>query len=94
MTRHLFILSRRVPEFYSYLVERFADDDAVEVILDRRQALTSQVPERFAVDSGPDRRRRPEVDAELLTRSHTVVTISDTDGRQHQRSQFRRRRAS
>jgi len=68
MTRHLFILSRRDPDLYEYLKERFADDRAVEVILDRRRAPAA---------ASPDRRQRPDADAELLARSYTIVTISE-----------------
>ena len=94
MTRHVFILSRRVPELYSYLKERFAGDAAVEVILDRRHAQAAPVERPFAIGrGGRDRRQRPEADAELLTRSHTIVTISDA-GATHQRGSRLRRRVS
>lgn len=68
MTRHLFILSRRDPDLYEYLKERFADDRAVEVILDRRRTPGA---------IRPDRRQRPDADAELLARSYTIVTIGE-----------------
>jgi hypothetical protein len=73
MTRHLFILSRRDPELYSYLKERFAGDAAVEVIVDRRHTESGPTPG----SSGVDRRRRPDADAELLTRSYTIVTLAE-----------------
>jgi len=95
MTRHLFILSRRVPELYSYLKERFAGDEAVEVILDRRYADASDIEPRAGGErGGVDRRCRPDADAELLTRSHTIVTISDAVPTYRERSPLRRRRAS
>jgi hypothetical protein len=95
MTRHLFILSRRVPELYSYLKERFAGDDAVEVILDRRHGEPSQRGGPLALERGlGDRRRRPDADAELLTRSHTIVTLSDSATTYQRGSRLRRRRAS
>lgn len=78
MGRTLFIVSRQHPDLYAYLRERFATDTAVEVILDRRlgqrrqrQALT-EVDRRKA-----DRRVRPEVEVELQTRSHAIITIPE-----------------
>ena len=75
MIRHLFILSRRDPDLYSYLRERFAGDPAVELIVDRRHPDAGCKPALHSVD----RRRRPDADAELLSRSYTVVTISEYD---------------
>lgn len=80
MTRHLFILSRRDPDLYSYLKERFADDDAVEIIVDRRHAAPQAGQARAIHSDGQDRRCRPDADAELLVRSYTVVTVSDVPG--------------
>ena len=86
MVRHVFVLSRRDPDLYSYLKERFADDMAVEVIMDRRHAaLRAKVS-----GSTVDRRRHPDADAELVTRSYTIVTIPD-DGGDHQPLDRRRR---
>ena len=75
MTRHLFILSGRDPDLYSYLKERFAGDAAVELIVDRRQGHRGRTAVRYPID----RRKRPDADAELLTRSYTIVTVSDSD---------------
>jgi hypothetical protein len=67
--RTLFIVSRRHRDLYRYLRERFAADAAVEVILDRRTRTA-------AFDIGtPNRRHRPEVEAELETRSHAILTL-------------------
>jgi hypothetical protein len=79
MGRHLFVVSRRHPELFEYLRERFASDSAVEVILDRRVAQrrrreTPYDPERRRAD----RRQHPEVEIELQTRSHAIITIPDT----------------
>jgi hypothetical protein len=79
MGRNLFVVSRRHPDLYQYLRERFASDSAVEVILDRRVAQRRQQqathePERRRAE----RRRRPEVELELQTRSHAIITIPDT----------------
>ena len=86
MVRYVFVLSRRDPDLYSYLKERFADDMAVDVIMDRRHAaLTANVPGSIV-----DRRRHPDADAELVTRSYTIVTIPDAGG-DHQALNRRRR---
>ena len=76
MERTLFFVSRRHLDLYEYLCERFASDEAVEVILDRRltERRTRQAPygtERRRAD----RRRRPEVENELRTRSHAIITV-------------------
>ena len=68
-TRTLFIVARRHHDLYSYLRERFATDAAVEVILDRR-TQSSTVHFGYA-----NRRQRPEIEAELETRSHAILTL-------------------
>jgi hypothetical protein len=78
MGRTVFVVSRRHPDLYQYLRERFASDTAVEIILDRRvsqrrQRHTSHHVERRRVE----RRQRPEVEQELETRSHAIITIQD-----------------
>lgn len=78
MGRNVFVVSRRYPDLYEYLRERFASDTAVEVILDRRVAQRRRT--QAAVHSErrqSDRRRRPEVEIELETRSHAIITIPD-----------------
>jgi len=81
MGRNVFIVSRQHRDLYTYLRERFASDPAVEVILDRRfgqrrQRKTEVDAERRRVD----RRQRPEVEQELQTRSHAIITIEETTG--------------
>jgi hypothetical protein len=78
MGRTLFIVSRQDRDLYAYLGERFAADTAVEVILDRRVLKRRQQYAQQDVErrSG-DRRRRPEVEMELQTRSHAILTIPD-----------------
>ena len=78
MGRTLFIVSRQHPDLYAYLRERFATDTAVEVILDRRlvQRRQRDAP-RDAERRLADRRARPEVEIELRTRSHAIITIPD-----------------
>jgi hypothetical protein len=78
MGRTLFIVSRQHPDLYAYLRERFATDTAVEVILDRRltQRRQREAP-RDADRRIADRRARPEVEVELRSRSHAIITIPD-----------------
>lgn len=78
MGRVVFVVSRQHRDLYAYLSERFATDPAVEVVLDRRlgerrQRIAPPVTDRRRAD----RRRRPEVDAELQVRSHAIITLSD-----------------
>lgn len=70
VSRYLFIVSRREPGLYALLQERFAGDENVEVILDRR---TADAPS----DQRPrvERRRRPEVNEEIRTRAYAVVSL-------------------
>jgi hypothetical protein len=76
MARNLFIVSRYHPDLFSYLKERFNGDDAVEIILDRRSRQRRHRHEAPNVERRRcDRRCRPEVDAELRTRSHAILTI-------------------
>jgi hypothetical protein len=81
MGRNLFIVSRKHPDLYSYLRERFASDRDVEVILDRRVAQRRQRNVRSEADRRRgERRRRPEVELELQRRSHAIITIPDPPG--------------
>lgn len=78
MGRNVFVVSRQHPDLYHYLRERFASDSAVEVVLDRRVSERRQRHTPYGTDRRRvDRRRRPEVERELQTRSHAVITISD-----------------
>ena len=78
MGRTLFIVSRQHPDLYAYLRERFASDTAVEVILDRRLGQRRQRAAQIATERRQaDRRTRPEVEAELKTRSHAIITIPE-----------------
>ena len=71
--RTMFIVSRQHFDLYSYLRERFAGDSGVDVILDRRRAASEQQRQLA------DRRQRPEVEIELTTRSHAILTLPPTD---------------
>ena len=75
MARTLFIISRRHTELYDYLRERFAGDDQVEVILDRRGAPDGDPVPWRGTEHRDERRSRPEVDTELESRSHAVITV-------------------
>jgi hypothetical protein len=70
MSPYLFIVSRRDHALFELLKERFAGDDKVEVILDRRMQPEPGAP------PGVDRRIRPEVTEEIRTRGYAVVTLS------------------
>jgi len=72
----LFIVSRDHPDLYAYLRERFATDRGVEVILDRRLGQRRQRARPSELERRQnDRRQRPEIDLELQTRSHAIITI-------------------
>jgi hypothetical protein len=73
--RHLIIVSRDHDFLYSYLLERFRDDQNVEVVLDRRkgerrQLSTSSGRERRSID----RRQHAEIEEELRSRSHAILS--------------------
>ena len=76
--RHLLIISRYHPGLYDYVRSRFAGEDNVEVILDRRRGrdrrnATATVPrERRSAD----RRVRQNVDDALRMESMQFVTIA------------------
>jgi hypothetical protein len=81
MGRNVFIVSRQHRDLYTYLRERFASDPAVEVILDRRFGQRRQHKAEVGAERRrADRRQRPEVEQELQTRSHAIITIEDTTG--------------
>jgi len=79
MGRTVFVVSREHRDLYTYLRERFAMDPAVEIILDRRvfERRQPQRPRACERRRLQDRRRRPEVEAELQTRSHAILTLPD-----------------
>jgi len=66
--RYLFVVSRRHPELYELLVERFEGDRNVEVILDRRSGPSGE--------PGPatERRRALSSATDLTIRSHVIIT--------------------
>jgi hypothetical protein len=76
MGRTVYVVARDHPELYAYLRDRFGAE--VEVILDRRVAQRRQVEMPHAPERRRgDRRTRLEVDVELQTRSHAIITVPD-----------------
>ena len=77
LPRHLLIISRYHQGLYDYVRARFASEDKVEVILDRRSGRDRRtvaggvMTERRATE----RRSRPHVDAALRMESMQFVTI-------------------
>lgn len=79
---HLLIVSRYQPGLYEYVRQRFAGEENVEVILDRRRGRDRRNrQEAPSVDrrSG-DRRVRGYVDRALRMESVQFITISPTAG--------------
>jgi len=74
--RHFLIISRYHPGLYDYVRARFADEDNVEVVLDRRRGRDRRMtPGRPAVDRrAAERRVRSHVDAALRMESMQFVT--------------------
>jgi hypothetical protein len=69
MPRYLFIVSRHEPALFALLQERFAGDENVEVILDRRTSTTppSGLP-------AVERRMRP-INDEIRAHAYAIVTL-------------------
>jgi hypothetical protein len=74
MARRLVIVSRQHPDLYVYLRDRLAAAADVAVILDRRvgERRRKQIPVERQ-HRRRDRRSRPDVDAQLRSRSHVIV---------------------
>lgn len=68
MPRYLFIVARGNTALFEYMKERFAHDENVAVILDRRASSAPTAP-------GVERRQHPEVNEEIRARSYAVVTL-------------------
>jgi hypothetical protein len=74
--RRLFVVARDHRSLYDYLRERFAGDEGVDVILDRRVRKCYQSPARHEPErSGSERRARAELDAQQLRVRGFVLTI-------------------
>src|SRR5262245_42332696 len=76
--RHLLIVSRQYRGLYEYVRARFADEDNVEVVLDRRRGRDRRtMPGRPTVDRrAAERRAHSHVDAALRLESMQFVTIA------------------
>ena len=79
-TRHLLIISRHHPGLYEYVRQRFAAEDKVQVVLDRRRGRDRRT-QRTAPEverRSTDRRSRPDIDAALRMESMQFLTIPPT----------------
>ena len=78
MAQYLFIVSGRHPDLYEYLHERFSGDPQARVILDRRlgdrRGRSDPVEREHRV---ADRRAHPDIDTDLQSRSHAIVTLGE-----------------
>lgn len=79
--RYLLIISRHHPGLYEYVRQRFAAEENVEVILDRRRGRErrNQREETGFERRTAERRARPDIDAALRMESMQFLTISRTD---------------
>ena len=86
--RHLLIISRYHPGLYDYVRARFAGEDNVEVILDRRAGRDRRrrTGRSTTERRTRDRRRRQYVDDALRMESMQFVTISRGAPLTHPRS--------
>ena len=75
--RHLLIISRYHPGLYDYVRARFAHEDNVEVVLDRRRGRDRRGTRGVANSErrSAERRVRPHVDMALRMESIQFVTI-------------------
>lgn len=75
MRRHLLIVSRGQAQLYGYLAQTFGEDDALQVVLDRRFAeRRRQRPDAH----DPERRRgdsRSRADLETKLQAHGYVFV-------------------
>jgi hypothetical protein len=77
MPRELFIVARDRPDLYRYLSQTFADADNVQVVWDRRADEGSRNgPEAGAERRQDERRRRPQVDADLRSVGYAFLSVS------------------
>jgi hypothetical protein len=67
--RYLFVVSRQHKQLFELLVERFQGDQNVEVVLDRRVAMSEH--------EVSDRRQRRSPRDDLSVRSHLIITRTD-----------------
>jgi hypothetical protein len=75
----LFVVSRRQPELYEYLVQQFGDEPDVTVLLDRRTGQRRQPAPPGPRDGErrrAERRRNTDAAYELLTMGYTAIRTS------------------
>jgi hypothetical protein len=77
------IISRYHPGLFDYVRARFAHEDNVEVVLDRRRGRDRRVTARKSgvERRSADRRIRPHVDVALRMESMQFVTVAPASGR-------------
>jgi hypothetical protein len=87
-SRHLLIISRHHPTLYEYVRARFADEDNVEVVLDRRREYDRRARSHhpLAERRAADRRVHAHVDAALRMESMQFVTIAPSPAQPYSRS--------
>jgi hypothetical protein len=80
--RHLLIISRYHPGLYDYVRARFAHEDNVEVVLDRRRGRDRRIAARKSgvERRSTERRIRPHVDVALRMESMQFVTVAPGSG--------------
>jgi hypothetical protein len=80
VAQHLFIVSRRSPDLFSYLAREFSSEPDVTVILDRRQRERRQISEHGAAGRSDrrrsDRRIKAEISTQLATLGYAFVRLS------------------
>jgi tetratricopeptide (TPR) repeat protein len=70
---HLVIVGRANVDLYDYLVEKFAGDRNVRIILDRRQGERRQRVADAATDHRSSERRRQAIDEKIRTRGLAIL---------------------
>jgi hypothetical protein len=73
MTPLLFVVSRKEPERYHYLQRVFAQEVAVEVVLDRREGERRRKPGAPQTERRRRERRQREVIHELMRLGYALV---------------------
>jgi hypothetical protein len=74
--RHLFIVARDHASLFRYLREQFASEEGVEVLLDRRRAVSRVAGALAGLEpGGGDRRQRCSVDSELRLKGYVFLTV-------------------
>lgn len=72
-TRCLFIVARNQPDLWQHLKRDFADEDQIQVIVDRRRGERRQRREPHGPERRRSDRRRATIDRDLRYRSFVIV---------------------